>query len=83
MNVAFGLSRLGVETQFLTRIGQDRDGDQIRKHLDRSGVRLAPSSVTSNATSSATATIQSDGSANYRFDVEWAANRYIDDISIT
>jgi fructokinase len=71
MNVAVGLSRLGVDTQFLTRIGHDDDGAAIERHLASSGVALVASSITPDRTSSAIAAIQADGSATYQFDVEW------------
>src|SRR4051812_8537782 len=39
-NVALGLSRLGLGTRLLTRIGSDERGQLIRRHLEASGVSL-------------------------------------------
>lgn len=74
MNVAVGLGRLGQDVTFLTAVGDDRRGGDIRRHLTESGVRLAPSSVSMEATSTATATVQADGSARYDFDVAWSVS---------
>ena len=71
MNVAYGLARLGVEAQLLTRIGRDSDGALIENHLYRAGVRLLPASLRDEPTSTAIATIGADGSAAYEFDVSW------------
>lgn len=72
MNVAIGLARLGASVTLATRIGTDARGRQISSHLGDSGVRLSSDSVDAAArTSSATATIGTDGSATYDFDIEW------------
>jgi fructokinase len=70
-NVAYGLARLGVSTGFLTAIGQDDRGNAIRTHLTGAGVELLPGSQSMTATSAATATLASDGSASYSFDLTW------------
>jgi fructokinase len=71
-NVAFALARLGVDTVLLTSIGDDDAGRLIARHLQVGGVSLAPESNSSTPTSRAIATIQSDGSAAYDFDVQWS-----------
>ena len=70
-NVAYGLTRLGVSTGFLTSIGMDGRGFAISRHLSGAGVHILPGSQSAVATSSATATLTEDGSASYSFDVVW------------
>ena len=72
MNVAVGLARLEVATSLLTRLGHDPDGSVIRGHLTGAGVELLPGSLSAARTSSAVATIASDGAASYRFDIDWS-----------
>ncbi|PXA71974.1 carbohydrate kinase family protein [Cryobacterium arcticum] len=71
MNVAYGLGRLGVPTTLVTQIGEDAFGEIIATHLRTAGVDLLPGSVTAGATSSATATLDATGAANYDFDLSW------------
>jgi fructokinase len=70
-NVAYGLARLGVSTGLLTALGDDRRGAEIEKHLAGAGVALLPGSRSLERTSTASATISADGSANYAFDITW------------
>jgi fructokinase len=70
-NVAYGLARLGVPTGLLTSIGTDRRGDALEEHLAGAGVTLLPGARSLERTSTATATIARDGSANYAFDITW------------
>ncbi len=71
MNIAVGLGRLGHDVVLMTRIGDDAYGDAIRSHVTAAGVRLAPSSIVAGGrTSTATATIGADGSAEYDFDLD-------------
>lgn len=70
-NVAYGLSRLGVQTSLLTSIGNDERGALIERHLGSAGVALLPGSRSEGRTSSATATLGADGSASYNFDLSW------------
>ncbi len=44
LNVAVGLSTLGIETSLIAMVGDDEDGATIRRFLDRHGVRLIPTS---------------------------------------
>lgn len=71
LNVAVALSRLGHRTQLLTRIGRDQRGDQISRHLSGSGVDLTPGSVDDRPTSTAQATLDSTGAAQYTFEIDW------------
>lgn len=71
-NVAVGLARLGVPTDFHTTLGHDSDGALVAEHLAAVGVRLTPGSWTDAPTSVATARIGADGSAGYVFRVSWA-----------
>lgn len=43
LNVAVGLSILGMDTCLVAMVGDDGDGAAIRRHLDKHGVRLLPS----------------------------------------
>jgi fructokinase len=71
MNVAYGLARLGVDTRLLTRVGMDSDGEAIKRHVDKAGVTLLEESLDNQKTSVAVANIARNGSATYRFDVDW------------
>lgn len=72
LNVAIGLARLGASVTLATRIGTDANGRMLSRHLAQSGVRLTSGSVDPGIrTSSATATIGADGSAQYEFDISW------------
>ncbi|WP_115790139.1 carbohydrate kinase family protein [Arthrobacter silvisoli] len=70
-NVAYGLGRLGVRASLLTSIGDDERGAAISRHLSSAGVSLLPGSISAGRTASATATLASDGSASYEFDISW------------
>jgi len=70
-NVALGLSRLNVATRLHSAIGDDEDGELIRKHLRESGVVITPESLTNAPTSKAVATVANDGSATYEFALNW------------
>lgn len=73
-NVALGLSRLGVSTSLLTKLGNDVRGNTIKDHLNESGVVIDPASSSPEPTSVATATIDNDGSAHYNFELHWTFN---------
>jgi fructokinase len=70
LNVAVGLARLGIEAKLLTEIGDDLPGSLIRHHLAESGVD-ADLITRVPTTSTAHATIGSDGSAEYDFELAW------------
>jgi fructokinase len=69
-NVAIGLARLGRESQLLTWLGEDANGDLVRQHLEASRVRIASGSQRAGRTSTARALIDEQGSATYDFDLE-------------
>ncbi|MFP5253148.1 MAG: carbohydrate kinase family protein [Actinomycetes bacterium] len=72
MNVAVGLSRLGVPALLLTELGDDAHGELVVEHLRSSDVELAAGSVRGgHRTSTATARLAPDGSARYEFDLTW------------
>lgn len=71
-NVAVGLARLGVPADLLCRIGADAYGDLLRAHLEQAGDGLPDGGSPAPArTSTAVATLGADGSASYRFDIDW------------
>ena len=72
LNVAIGLSRLGVPTVLHTRIGSDDHGRVVSEHLSRSGVELAQGSLVEGPTATAVATIDAEGRASYEFDMDWS-----------
>ncbi|BDZ52197.1 ribokinase [Frondihabitans sucicola] len=72
LNVAYGLSRLGVSTTLRAEIGQDPRGRALEEHLAAGGVVLDPASRSADRTSTAVATIQPDRHAEYEFDLSWA-----------
>lgn len=71
MNIALGLGRLGRPVTLVTDIGSDARGRLLRTHLESSGVRLPPVSMREGRTSTATARLRADGSAQYVFDLHW------------
>ena len=72
MNVAVGLSRLGVPALLVTELGDDPHGALVLEHLRASDVALAPASVRNgHRTSTATARLGADGAARYEFDLTW------------
>ncbi|MFJ4226201.1 carbohydrate kinase [Paenarthrobacter nicotinovorans] len=74
-NVAYGLGRLGVPTALLTSIGDDPHGAAIERHLASAGVELLAGTRPGVRTATATATLASDGSARYDFDIQWELPR--------
>ena len=70
-NVALGLARLGRPVELLTWLSTDARGRTVRRHLEESGVRLAPGSDGAASTSVATATLDGTGAATYTFDLDW------------
>ncbi|MCG7210074.1 carbohydrate kinase family protein [Streptomyces arenae] len=78
-NVALGLGRLGHPVRLATRLGRDHFGSLVQKHLEDSGVDLAPGSVVDAATSTATAVLDSAGAANYTFDITWALSKAVEE----
>lgn len=70
LNVAVALARQGVATTLAAQVGDDARGEQIEAHLSASGVQLLRLPPT-RRTSTATATIGTDGEASYEFDMVW------------
>lgn len=82
-NVALGLGRLGAEVELLTALARDERGARIARHLSESGVTVRPESYVLERTSTAQATLQADGSAEYGFDLSWeVAETSVDDVDI-
>jgi fructokinase len=72
MNVAVGLSRLGVPALLVTELGDDPHGELVAEHLRAADVELAPGSVRpGHRTSTATARLSADGAARYEFELTW------------
>ena len=72
LNVAVGLSRLGVGTALLTEVGDDERGRLVQEHLRASNVHLVDGSVVPGMpTSTATALLDDSGAASYEFDLRW------------
>ncbi|GAA2226800.1 carbohydrate kinase [Herbiconiux moechotypicola] len=72
MNIAFGCARLGVPSTLLTAVGADARGRRIVDRLSAAGVTIADGSVRDEPTSTATAHLRADGSAEYEFDLRWS-----------
>lgn len=70
-NVALGLGRLGRSVALATWLGEDADGDLVRRHLDQSGVRVLDGNRSALSTPVATAHLDAQGVATYEFDLEW------------
>lgn len=66
LNVAVGLSRLGVDTTLAARFGDDAHGGRIADHLRESSVSFAEP-VAGAETSRAEVTLDASGQAQYRF----------------
>jgi fructokinase len=72
MNIAYGLARLGRPVRLLSAVGPDARGEAIVEHLRSAGVEIEAETFRTEATSSATARLRADGSAEYDFDVRWS-----------
>ncbi|GAA2128115.1 carbohydrate kinase [Nocardioides bigeumensis] len=73
-NVAVALARLDRPAWFSTCFADDDFGRLIGTQLERAGVRLASDPAAADRTSSAQATIGTDGAASYVFDLVWELN---------
>jgi fructokinase len=72
LNVAVGLSRLGLEAVLVTELGEDDFGRLVQEHVTSSGVRLHDGSVVpGHRTSTATAHLDQHNAATYDFDLSW------------
>lgn len=70
-NAAVALARLGRPVRFATAYADDDRGRLVADHLGRAGVVPATDPYVLDRTASATATLDSDGSASYVFDLAW------------
>ncbi|HSP59621.1 MAG TPA: carbohydrate kinase [Ornithinimicrobium sp.] len=70
-NVAVGLSALDHDSRLTAHLGHDERGRRVREHLLDADVVLTPGSDTADRTSTATARLDTDGSATYDFDLLW------------
>jgi fructokinase len=73
-NVAVGLARLGVPTQFLARLGTGRFGEIVRTHLADNGIGLAYAVTTTAPTTLAVVSVTEGGQASYDFYVDGTAD---------
>jgi fructokinase len=74
LNVAVGLARLGHETEFMARLGQDTFGRMLREQAERNGVGLSASVPAAEPSSLAFASLDRDGKAHYDFYLTGAAD---------
>jgi fructokinase len=70
-HVAVALARLGRSVRFATSFADDPHGRMVAEHLERAGVRLTNDPHSIARTSTAIATLDSDGAASYEFDLDW------------
>lgn len=75
LNVAVGLSRLGVPASLIAMVGDDEAGEQIRRYLDEYDVELL-ASRSEHGTSRAVSTRSAGGEPEYVFN-EAAQNRRV------
>jgi len=73
-NVAVALARLDREVRFATSWGDDDRGRVLAEWLARDRVTLATDPLAVGHTSTALATLGSDGHATYEFDLGWRLN---------
>jgi len=71
LNVAVGLGRLRRHPRLATWYGSDELGELITAHCEESHVELIPGCDKAERTSTAEATIDDEGHANYVFDIDW------------
>jgi fructokinase len=72
LNVAVGAARLDLRTNLVTHYGVDPHGLMLEEHLQANGVQVINGGTT--PTSTALATLGSDGAAEYAFSITWAIN---------
>ena len=77
-NVAVALARLDREVRFATSWGDDERGRVLAEWLARDRVSLATDPYAVARTSTALATLGSDGKATYEFDLAWRLNPLAD-----
>ena len=72
LNVAVGCARLGLRTKLVTHFAEDAHGQLIADHLCSNGVDTTVGG--SLPTSSALATLDDNGAAEYTFSISWDIN---------
>lgn len=70
-NVALTLARLDARPALLSHWGSDSAGEIITDHLESARVTIVAGSCQSGKTSTARATIDDSGAANYDFHINW------------
>lgn len=70
-NVAKGLSRLGCSVELVSWLAQDKYGKIIAQELHNDGVYLPKTIFKAEETSTAHVMITEDGSASYKFELDW------------
>lgn len=70
-NVAMGIARLGHETTLATTLGDDDHGTRCEEQITSHGVTIDNLDAGSHPTSTAIATIDDSGAAEYDFDLHW------------
>lgn len=70
-NVAMGIARLGHDTVLATSLGDDAHGTRCRGHVTDRGVAIENLDAGSHPTSTAVATLDDSGAAQYEFDLHW------------
>lgn len=78
LNVAIGLARLQQSVVLLSHLGDDPNGELLRRALCDEGVRQHPGAIDASATSVARARLGAGGDAEYEFTVSWDAPTSID-----
>lgn len=72
LNVAVGCARLGLRTRLVTHFAEDPYGQMIADHLDSNGVEAIVGG--SLPTSTALASLDATGAAQYAFSISWDIN---------
>lgn len=78
-NVAMGIARLGHDTVLATTLGADDHGRRCREHITGHGVHIENLDPGDHTTSTAKATLDESGAAEYDFDLHWQL-RPVDDL---
>ena len=77
-NVAVGLSRLGVETSFLGKVGDDVLGNFLKKTLEDNEVNTAEMLLTDEARTGLTfVTLDEEGDRSFSFYIDPSADRFL------
>lgn len=79
-NVAMGIARLGHETVLATTLGDDDHGRRCREQITDHGVTIENLDAGGHPTSTAKATLDESGAAEYDFDLHWEL-RPVDDLA--